>query len=292
MTNGAGAPDGENTGGTGHSEEMQSFISTLPENAQGLGILKRSPTPEAFWKQVVDQQSFIGNSLRIPTENAASDEREAFFQKVQDRVPELMRKPDMDDRDTITNFMQQIGMPSDATGYSDIKGDDIAFAEGQLESIKELAAQAGLTREQYEALAANIGKNVYEQQGEAQTKQEANLQTLKEEWGLAAEAKYQQTLEFAKGAGAPESLVSMLENKSADAGTVKWLNGLADKVGEGDPATTQPSGSPTAMTPYEAQQQINEILDNKQHPYHKSDARARAKMHDLMKQAKPDQYAS
>lgn len=291
MTNGASAPDGENTGNTSN-EGMESFFNTLPSDVQALSFAKQADSPENFWKRVIDNDSYRGASIRIPTENASAEDKAAFHQKLMNKVPELMIKPDMEDQDSITNFMQQIGMPADATGYSDVTGDEIGFAEGQLDEIKQLSATAGLTRDQYEALATAIGKAVYLQQGEVQAKHKQGMDALTEEWGLAAEAKYQQSLDFAKNAGAPESLVSMLENKTADAGTVKWLNGLANSVGESSTVTEQPAGSPMPMTPYEAQQQITEILSNKEHPYHKSEPRAKAKMHELMKQANPEKYAS
>jgi hypothetical protein len=271
--------------------DYQNFVEGLPPEIQSLGMARDSTSPDAFWKRVLDNNTYAGQSIRVPTENASDEERSQFHEKLRNKVPDLMITPSLDDQDSVTAMMQTLGMPSEANAYENIEGENIAFSDGQQESIKQLALKAGLTRAQYKALAQSIGEDSFNMQGKQQAALEASENTLKAEWGLAAEAKYKQAVEFAKNGGAPESLVQKLEGRTADASTVMWLSGLANQVSEAPNATSQANGTPQTLTPYEASEQIREILSNKEHGYHNGDPRARSKMHELMRAANPEDYA-
>ena len=41
---------------------------------------------------------------------------------------------------------------------------------------------------------------------------------------------------------------------------------------------------------YEAQQQIREIQQNRDHPYYQGDPKAQERMHELMRMADPERY--
>lgn len=273
------------------NNNYEAFVQTLPEDIQTLGMARDSTSPEQFWKRVSDNNSFAGQSIRIPSSEASADDMSAFYSKLQAKVPDLLRAPNLDDQDSVTAVMQTLGMPSEAKAYEDVTGETVEFAEGQQEAIKNLALKAGLTRAQYKALAESIGADARTATGEAAKLQKESDARLQAEWGLAAEAKYQQAISFAKAGGAPEGLMSKLDSRTADADTVLWLSGMANKIGESSDATSQANQDPTQITPYEAEQQMLEIRNNKNHPYYKGDPRSQEKMHQLMKAANPERYA-
>jgi hypothetical protein len=273
------------------NNNYEAFVQGLPEDIQALGMARDSTSPEQFWKRVSDNNSFAGQSIRIPSSEASADDMSAFYSKLQAKVPDLLRAPSLDDQDSVTAVMQTLGMPSEAKDYEDVTGEAIEFAEGQQEAIKNLALKAGLTRAQYKALAESIGGEAHTATGEAARLQKESDARLQAEWGLAAESKYQQAVSFAKAGGAPEGLMSKLDSRTADADTVLWLSGMANKIGESPDATSQANQNPTQITPYEAEQQMLEIRNNKDHPYYKGDPRSQEKMHQLMKAANPERYA-
>ncbi len=273
------------------NNNYEAFVQGLPEDIQALGMTRDSSTPEMFWKRVSDNNKFAGQSIRIPSAEASAEDMNAFYTKIQSKVPDLIKTPSLDDQDSVTAIMQKLGMPSEANSYESVEGEGIQFAEGQQDGIKQLALKAGLTRSQYEALAKAIGEEAYAVSGEAANAQKESDARLQSEWGLAAESKYQQAVNFAKTGGAPESLINKLESRSADADTVLWLSGMANQIGESANATAQANQNSQSITPYEAQEQIREILGNKEHGYHRGDPRSREKMHQLMKAAEPERYA-
>ena len=273
------------------NNNYEAFVQGLPEDIQALGMARDSTSAEQFWKRVSDNNTFAGQSIRIPSAEASTEDMNTFYGKLQSKVPNLIKTPSLDDQDSVTAVMQSLGMPSEAGSYETVAGEGVQFAEGQQEGIKQLALKAGLTRAQYQVLAKTIGEDAYATSGEAASAQKESDTRLQNEWGLAAESKYQQAVSFAKSGGAPEGLINKLESRSADAETVLWLSGMANQIGESSNATSQANQNSQAATPYEAQEQIREILGNKEHGYHKGDPRSREKMHQLMRMAEPEKYA-
>jgi len=221
------------------NNNYETFVQSLPEDIQALGMARDSTSTEQFWKRVSDN----------------------------------------------------LGMPAEASAYADIEGETIEFAEGQQAAIKSLALKAGLTRAQYKALAESIGSDAYTANSEATKAQKESDAKLQSQWGLAAEAKYQQAVDFAKSGGAPESLIAKLDSRTADADTMLWLSNLASKIAESPNATSQDNLNSGQITPDEAQDQMEDIMNNPKHPYHAGDKRAQEKMHRLMKAANPKRYA-
>lgn len=276
----------ENLGGEGN--EGREWVESVPEFARGWGEVEQAENMEALFNRIGEQRSFLGNAIRVPSEDASEEDRSAFHNKLMEKVPELMLTPDLDDQEAVTGLLKRLGRPDDVKDYGDLEAEEVAFDEGQLDNLKGLAHELGLTKKQYKALAEKIGKDNFEAQESSKEFGLQNVNEIQEKWGLSAEAKYQETVNFAKQAGAPEVLVNALIEKNVDSDTVFWLNGLAKNLGEAANTSFAPQNSGgDVLTPDEAQEQINEILGNPNHPYHKGDGAARKKMHKLMQLKDP-----
>lgn len=285
MSEEAAADDNGGSGG-------EHWSNAAPEFARGWDQVKDSATPEDFYNRVGEMRTYMGNSLRIPSEDASGDDMQAFYDKLQNKVPGLMPTPDFDNPDALKAVLKQMGMPEEASGYGDVAGDEITFGDGQLDNLKAMAKDLGLTKKQFEKFAAKVGAENFQGQSASIEQNAEAVTAIQTEWGLSAEAKYQETLNFAKSAGAPEALVTALVNKQIDAPTVFWLNSLAQGTKEGSSVSFQPNNtSGNTMTPMEAQERITEMLGNMDHPYHKGDATAKKRMHEYMRQAHPERYA-
>ena len=117
------------------------------------------------------------------------------------------------------------------------------------------------------------------------------METISDQWGLSAEAKYKETIEFAKQSDAPKAFIDALQDRKIDAATVFWLNGLAKATAEASEASGQDTrSSSTTLTPFEAQEQIREIQSNRDHAYYKGDPKAQERMHELIRMANPERY--
>lgn len=280
----------ENSGGEGGGEH---WSSAAPEFARGWDQVKNSETQEDFYNRVGELRSHVGNSIRIPGEDASAEDVQAFHTKLQEKVPGLMATPDMDNEETLNGLLKRMGRPDDVSGYSDVSGEELKFNDGQLADMKGLAHDLGLTKKQFEKLATIVGGENFVSADKATESNAANITAIQTEWGLSAEAKYQETVNFAKTAGAPEALVKALVAKEIDAPTVFWLNALAKGSSEKSNISHQPNNtSGNVLTPMEAQERINEMLRNPDHAYHHGDTIARKRMHEYMELANPEKYAS
>ena len=269
------------------------WSASAPEFARGWDQVKNSDTQEDFYNRVGELRSHVGNSIRIPGDDASAEDVQAFHTKLQEKVPGLMATPDMENEETISGLLKRMGKPDDVSGYSDVSGEELTFNDGQLADMKTLAHDLGLTKKQFEKLANKVGGENFKASDVKTESNAANIKQIQTEWGLSAEAKYQETVNFAKAAGAPEALVNALIAKEIDAPTVFWLNSLAKGSSETTNVSHQPNNtSGNVLTPMEAQERINEMLGNPEHAYHHGDTIARKRMHEYMELANPEKYAS
>lgn len=276
----------ENTGGN----EGREWVEQVPEFARGWGEIDKAESMEALFNNFGEMRSHMGRSIKIPGEDASTEDMTTFHQKMMDKVPGLMQTPDMDDESVIGNLQAKMGKPESLDGYKAPEIEDVTFNDEQLADIKGLAHELGLTKKQFTKLAEKMGTQNAAQTSAAKDANATEIKAIQEEWGLAAEAKYQATVNFAKQAGAPEALVEALTNKQVDAKTVFWLSQLSKGVSEKSNMDFSSNNSNGILSPAEAQEKIGEILKNSEHPYHTGGEAAKRKMSDLIKLANPGEY--
>ena len=146
--------DNENGGENGGN-----WYDSFPAEVQQWDEVTNSQSPDQFWQRITNHRQHIGQSIRIPTEDASSEDMQAFYDKIAKRAPNLMPTPEADDENAVAEVYKRLGLPENATGYGDIEGDTVAFNEGQLDQLKQLAHEAGLTKSQFAKLAQKIGEN-------------------------------------------------------------------------------------------------------------------------------------
>lgn len=272
--------------------EGGNWFDSFPSEVQQWDEVKNSDGLDQFWQRITSHRKHLGQSIRIPGDDASLDDMNAFYDKLQNKVPGLMPAPDPTDETAMKAVFEKLGVPKEATEYADIEGEEYSFSEGQLDKIRALALNAGLTKSQFASLARQIGverKAELEGLSEAQA---AAQESLKKEWGLAAEDRLKETDAFLRQSGAPENLIEAMSSSDLDSNTIMWLHGLSQGISETREGANQAGGAQTGeLDPYEAQERINEILNNRDHPYHRGDPRSRSRMQKLMKQANPERYA-
>ena len=209
------------------SDENTNWFDALPEPMRTMPEVERAKSLDSFLDNMKTTRDYVSNAIRVPTENAGEADIQAFYEKVQKHAPNLMPTPDMANPDSVKEVLRRMGLPEEATGYESVEGDTLQFIDGQLENLKQWAHEAGLTRQQFKAFAEKVGADTYSQISQGEQANQQELKTLADEWGLSAEAKYKETVNFAKQSEAPKSFIDALENKQVDSATVFWLNGLA-----------------------------------------------------------------
>lgn len=268
--------------------ENTNWSDSFPDEVKQWDEVANSQSADQFWQRISSHRKHLGQSIRIPSEEASTEDMNAFYDKLQKRAPNLMPVPDQDDPDAVKAVFSRLGLPEEATQYGDIEDESLQFNEGQLDTLKGLAFNAGLTKSQFEALAKQVGAKTAEELQAAKEAQEAAQGTLKEQWGMTAEDKLKETKAFLERSNAPQNLVELMASNAVDAETTLWLHKLSEGMGENNEMSNQNNdagGGNGTLAPYEAQERINEMLNNRQHPYHRGDARARSRMRELMAMA-------
>lgn len=291
---GAGEGSGNDAGGSSDSggNGGGDWRATLPEGVRDWQEVKDSPDAETFYKQVGDMRSRLGRSVTIPGEDAGTEQRQAFYEKLQKQVPDLMKVPDYSNDEDAMRVLRQMGAPEDVSGYERVQVDGIDIPDERWAVLTTAAKEAGLTKKQFKSVIERVASE--EQTESIQDKQRFNdeMAALNLEWGLTKEPKVAAIKNLLSRTGAPEGLLDSVQSGTAGAQTLRWLNSVLDGLGgERGQFYQQQGPSGEFMTPDAAVDAIQEIRGNKDHPYHNKldpgHKRAREKMRALYQMAYP-----
>lgn len=258
--------------GGGQGNEDRAWVETLPESVQGWDEVKNSDSADKFWDQMANQRSRMGRSITIPGEDAGEEDVKAFHKKLTDKVPGLMPAVDPSDEEAMGRLYDSMGRPEAADKYEmpEVKVDGY---EGEIdlsaaEQFREVAHKAGLSGTQFQNIVTAITTlNVQAQQDAVAANVEAHKE-LKKEWGADYDRRMSLATNIAKLTDAPEGLYEMLKEGRGTPADYQWLYSLALKFkGEGKNLQDDQNDAKAAMTPAEAQEKIDEIRNNKKHPY-------------------------
>ena len=235
-------------------------------------------------KSHISAQSMIGNSIRIPSKEAGQEQWDAFYSRFND-VPGLMRY----NPDNPTEVLRKIGAPEDADGYKWTPPEGFEPDPDTVKGFKDLAYALNLTNEQASGLMSHMAKDaVADNQRREQEMKEA-IDGMKKEWGMAFDEKMGEATRAVAILGGQE-LVDVLNETGLGnhPAMIKLFANLGSQLKE--PATLPGQGSQAGvLTPEEAQSQIEDIYNNKEHPYHEGNPEAIKKMQRLFGMAYPEE---
>lgn len=253
--NDAPAENAQNT-----TQLSMDWKNNLPETVRGWDEVKNSDSPEKFFDQMANMRKMIGQSIRVPSQDAGPEQLEAFYKKIEAKAPDLMRKPNPEDPESLNAVMRALGMPEDETGYT-YQGE---ASEAELADLRKMAKDIGLTKNQFEKLADGmLGANKAMQSQTAQIV-EKERQALQKEWGAATDERYNEILNIAEATGASPAMLESIKNKTIDAQSAKWLYQMGKQLGG---ETVNAHVEQKTLAPSEASERIDDILNNRAHPY-------------------------
>jgi len=269
--------------------EATDWKSKIPEEIRATPLVQEATDEAKFWKRVLDQHSYAGQSIRIPGDDASEEQKGEFRAKLRAKVPSLMEVPSENDDLGYEAALSKLGRPEKADDYA-LPDSEFSFSPEQAAHLREVAATAGMTRRQFRNLAKKYAENASHQVAAIETERKANDEALQREWGVAAEEKYAQVLAFAKQNGAPDHFVRALEGRGAKAAEVLWMHKIMGAGKEG--STVAGQGNTVAsgnakLTPYEAKMKLDEIYGNPSHPFHRGDRTAQARVMELVSMENP-----
>lgn len=238
-----------------------SWIDDLPEELSDSlsDELKTNPTVQNyksftdFVEGAVNTKAMVGNSIRIPGEDAGQEDWSQFTQKLQSRVPGVMLKPDFSEKEQAEEFWKLAGKPEDEKGYG--LPEDAKIPEPVADGLRKMAFESNLTKAQWQKFVDLFNSGETQRQENARTELETARNQLKDEWGMA----FPERVEAARKIN--DEFYPGRDFESVSPKELKSLYSVYEATtGKGAQAATQPGGEKPMMTPAEAEEQAAEIM--------------------------------
>ena len=236
----------------------------LPEEIRENGALDNIDTIDKMAEMIVNGRKLQSNQISIPSEDASPEKRDAFLKDLQDKVPDLVYVGEGAEMDTIYNRM---GRPETSTEYK--LGEVPDDMKDGMAKITEAAHKAGLSNNQMKSLGEVMIDGYNESRNLQTAAIEKNKSAVKQEYGEATETKLRQMTDFAKQVGFDEGLIGAIEDGAIGVDNLKAL----EKITEGYKSSGPRIGDDqnfqdfAHVTPDQAEQQLSEIMNNKEHDY-------------------------
>jgi hypothetical protein len=244
---------------TSEATQQTDWRTSLPETVQQWDEVKQAETPDVFFDQMSNMRSLIGRSLQVPGEDASSESRTKFVQKVLAKAPELILKPN---EDNMADFYNSLGRPEAADKYLPPELEGVYFDKNSLEAFAPIAYDSGLSNKQFQQIVGAMQKNQIQAQQQFESERGEGMQGLKGEWGMAFDNHLAAAQEYVN-----KLLPSIGDVNNLPASAIKELYDASRSIGAEGAQLTQESGASAVMTPAEAQEKIDEILGNQEHAY-------------------------
>lgn len=213
-------------------------------------------------QQFLDGQQMIGNSIRVPGEDAGDDAWKAFHDKLTTKVPNLIPTPDPDNEEQMKALFGKLGRPEDATGYEHPEGMDAT----KMADFANLAHSLGLSKSQYGKMVGALNDHTTTQQAAASDAFVQGIRELKQEWGIVYEDNVQLVDAVMKGTSAPAQLLELGAEGKLDSTTLKWLHGIGKQLGT-EGINFDKDEFSSRVAPAEAAARAAEIMADRSGPY-------------------------
>lgn len=265
---GGGQPPAYN-GATVEPPANTDWRASLPDDLKSSESLKSVKDIASLAKQFVDQQSYLGNAIRVPSEHASEADKKAFYDKLVKHAPDLIPRPNRDDPESMNAVLAALGRPDDKTLYEapEVAPELKEFVpDERIEAFRDIAHKYGLTKDQFKGVMADVlsaDAQIVQNQKYALNESRA---ALHKEWGAVFDERSAQALKLAESTGAPAAFVEAIKTGAVNGEALKWLHSLSARMGDKLNIVTDESNS-GKMTPSEAQSRISEIMNNRKHPY-------------------------
>lgn len=253
--------------------------AALPEELRGAAYLQDVKDLATLVKNYGEAQAYRGQSIRIPSADAAPEVRKEFQAKLREKVPDLVDRTDEE------GLRAAFGVPKEAKEYAAPK--DVELPPQALEALRAEAAAEGLSKRQFEARAKRVAEALGASTRAAQEAQAA----LRKEWGAAADERLGAAAAVALKLGDAE-LAKALSSGTAPPQLAKMLFAVSKSLGESREGALQGGnvGGSGKLAPGEAAERLAEVRANpaywdRRHPQHET---LKRKAEELTALAHPD----
>jgi len=203
----------------------------------------------------------VGGSIRIPGKDAGEDDIKKFHDSIIEKVPNMMMKPNFENKDQSEEFYKMAGRPSESSKYEADAPEGYTPNEDRLKFLKGLAFDEGISGKQFKGLMEKIHAEDFKVQQLQEAELTKQTDALKIKWGSAYDEKLQTSIDLSN-----KFFGDIFTADTIPAGYAMGLDKLSAQFSKEDLNEIKPDVK-KAITPLEAQSQINEIYGNNKHPY-------------------------
>ena len=235
----------------------------LPDEIKDSGVLDDIKTIDQMATMVVNGRKLQSNQISIPGEDVSPEKRDEFMLDLQSKIPDLVYVGENAD---LNKLYDRMGRPKEATEYK--LGDIPDPLKDNFAELSVKAHELGVSDKQLVGLKDTILSEYEASLNKQAVTMEESEQALKKEYGEAFEDRKSSTANFAKQVGFDEQFVEAVKEGIIGLDNMKAF----DKLMTGFESPGPRIGDELAqefshMTPGQAELKLDEILNNKEHPY-------------------------
>lgn len=236
----------------------------LPDEIKKNGALDDITTIDQMAQMVVNGRAFQSNAVRIPSEDASPEKREEFLKDLQDKVPDLVYVGEGAD---LNNLYSRMGRPEKPTDYE--IGEVPDPLKENFAGLTSKAHELGITKNQMKGLSEAILGDFNNSSAKSAAALEDAVNAVKSAYGEGFEKALNKTADFAKQIGFDDSLVEAVAKGHVGVDNLKALEKIMAGYKSAGPRIGDDQGDFTVggLTPEQAELQIAEMQNNKDHPY-------------------------
>jgi len=266
MSDPAAAPAAEPTGDPAAAPAVEptptpgegDWRNSLPEDMRNNATLQEVKSVEVLAKRFLDTKSMVGNSIRVPGADAPAEDIAAFRQSLLEKNVGLMAVPNTEDAESMAAVHKAMGLPDDAAGY--VKPEHwVGMTDERFGFLAGEAHKAGLSKSQFEQMAGSMAVADNDRMSGFDADHKSGIDQLKGDWGRAYDQKVSRASNIAKQLDAPEGLQAALADGKVDAGTLRWLDSIAEKFGNESNSFVKDPSNVSEHTPTELKERIAEV---------------------------------
>ena len=250
------------------------MLAGLPESIRDHQSLKSVKGVEDLATQFVNQQSMIGNSLRIPSKDTDAETTEAFYKKLTD-VPGVVRLPGEDaDESVWGEFNAKVGVPATADEYKVQLPEGTTLEPEFLQQATTAAHSLQLSNKQFNiALQQEVAQRAANEEAH-ENFVNGSKQALKSIWSDDYETRVSGATQAYRlyKQDFPE-YADQLDAVKDNPIFIKLLSDVAGAMQESGHAGMQAAGN-YGMSVEDAKLKRSEIQNNREHDYFKGDEEA------------------
>jgi len=206
---------GEGGGGEGGGaeQEVANWRDGLGDELKGSSALADVKDVASLAQQFVDQQSYLGSAIRVPSEDASKEDQQKFFEKIQKHAPHLMPRPEAGNQESLDAVLTALGRPDESTGYENVEIPDVlTFDDARMTAFKEMAHKHGLTKDQFNGMLGDVLAVDAQAQTAMNEATVTSRQAIEQEWGAVFKERESQAIAAAEATGAPEAIIQMAKD--------------------------------------------------------------------------------